>query len=203
MATHSSILAWRIPWTKEPGGLQSTGVTQSWTGLSDRAHMHMLCDLGRWERGRMQLRTELCQGQGRGKSCLINMREVSKGDIFQQFLQQSANNMATHMCQGFDHCQRKTELNSRMAIKADFIQELQQEEKDFYIDLSSIPNIAWMSNSLQPWKKLAVERVGGIRQQITECPVLWKNWPCGQLEAYLRQKFDEPGFLHLPTQKRH
>ena len=25
MATHSSILAWRIPWTDEPGGLQSTG----------------------------------------------------------------------------------------------------------------------------------------------------------------------------------
>ena len=25
MATHSSILAWRIPWTKELGGLQSTG----------------------------------------------------------------------------------------------------------------------------------------------------------------------------------
>ena len=23
--THSSILAWRIPWTEEPGGLQSTG----------------------------------------------------------------------------------------------------------------------------------------------------------------------------------
>ena len=25
-ATHSSILAWRIPWTEEPGGLQSTGL---------------------------------------------------------------------------------------------------------------------------------------------------------------------------------
>ena len=25
MATHSSILAWKIPWTKEPGGLQSIG----------------------------------------------------------------------------------------------------------------------------------------------------------------------------------
>ena len=25
MATHSKILAWRIPWTEEPGGLQSTG----------------------------------------------------------------------------------------------------------------------------------------------------------------------------------
>ena len=25
MATHTSILAWRIPWTEEPGGLQSMG----------------------------------------------------------------------------------------------------------------------------------------------------------------------------------
>ena len=25
MATRSSVLAWRVPWTKEPGGLQSTG----------------------------------------------------------------------------------------------------------------------------------------------------------------------------------
>ena len=26
LATHSSTLAWRIPWTEEPGGLQSTGL---------------------------------------------------------------------------------------------------------------------------------------------------------------------------------
>ena len=26
MAAHSSILAWRIPWTEEPGGLQSVGL---------------------------------------------------------------------------------------------------------------------------------------------------------------------------------
>ena len=26
MATHSGILAWRIPWTEEPGGLQSMGL---------------------------------------------------------------------------------------------------------------------------------------------------------------------------------
>ena len=32
MATHSSILAWRIPWTEEPG---RSGVTKSWTHLSD------------------------------------------------------------------------------------------------------------------------------------------------------------------------
>ena len=31
IVTPSSILAWRIPWTEEPGGLQSMGVTQSQT----------------------------------------------------------------------------------------------------------------------------------------------------------------------------
>ena len=31
MATHSSILAWEIPWTEEPGGLQSKGLQKSWT----------------------------------------------------------------------------------------------------------------------------------------------------------------------------
>ena len=34
MATHSSILAWRIPWTEEPGRLQSMAL-QSRTRLSD------------------------------------------------------------------------------------------------------------------------------------------------------------------------
>ena len=33
MATHSSILAWRISWTEEPGGLQSLEL-QSWTWLT-------------------------------------------------------------------------------------------------------------------------------------------------------------------------
>ena len=35
MATHSSILVWRIPWTEEPGGLQSMGITKSRKRLSD------------------------------------------------------------------------------------------------------------------------------------------------------------------------
>ena len=34
MAAHSSILAWRIPWTDEPGGLWCMG-PHSWTQLSD------------------------------------------------------------------------------------------------------------------------------------------------------------------------
>ena len=38
MATHPSLLAWRIPWTEEPGGLQSMGSRKSWMWLSDWAH---------------------------------------------------------------------------------------------------------------------------------------------------------------------
>ena len=34
MATHSSIFAWEIPWTEEPGGLQSMGLQESRTRLS-------------------------------------------------------------------------------------------------------------------------------------------------------------------------
>ena len=34
METHSSILAWEVSWTEEPGGLQSMG-SQSWTQLRD------------------------------------------------------------------------------------------------------------------------------------------------------------------------
>ena len=37
MATHFSILAWEIPWTEEPGGLQTMG-SQSQTQLSTHAH---------------------------------------------------------------------------------------------------------------------------------------------------------------------
>ena len=45
MAPHSSTLAWRIPWKEEPGGLQSMGVSKSWTPLSDFTftfHFHAL-----------------------------------------------------------------------------------------------------------------------------------------------------------------
>ena len=41
MATHSSIPAWRIPRTEEPGGLQSVlGVSKSQARLSGLAHTH-------------------------------------------------------------------------------------------------------------------------------------------------------------------
>ena len=38
MATHSSILAWRIPWTEEPGGLQSMGSQKVGCDLATNTH---------------------------------------------------------------------------------------------------------------------------------------------------------------------
>ena len=45
MAPHSSPLAWKIPWTEESGGLQSMGVAEGRTRLSDftfTSHFHAL-----------------------------------------------------------------------------------------------------------------------------------------------------------------
>ena len=45
MAPHSSTLAWKIPWTEEPGGLQSMGSLRVGTRLSDFTftfHFHAL-----------------------------------------------------------------------------------------------------------------------------------------------------------------
>ena len=42
VVTHSSILAWKIPWTEEPGGLQSVGHKESDT--TKRLHFHFHFD---------------------------------------------------------------------------------------------------------------------------------------------------------------
>ena len=43
MEIHSSILAWRIPWTEEPGGPQPIGLERIRHYRSDLAHTHALC----------------------------------------------------------------------------------------------------------------------------------------------------------------
>ena len=62
MAPHSSTLAWKIPWTEEPGGLQSMGSLRSDT--TELLHFHF---------------SLLCIGQGNGNplqcSCLENPRD--------------------------------------------------------------------------------------------------------------------------------
>ena len=42
MATHSTVLAWRIPWTEEPGAIQSTGSQRVECDQSSSACVHTL-----------------------------------------------------------------------------------------------------------------------------------------------------------------
>ena len=62
MAPHSSTLAWKIPWTERPGGLQSMGSLESDT--TERLHFHFSLS---------------CIGEGNGNplqcSCLENPRD--------------------------------------------------------------------------------------------------------------------------------
>ena len=62
MAPHSSTFAWKIPWTEEPGGLQSMGSLESDT--TERLHFHFSLS---------------CTGEGNGNplqcSCLENPRD--------------------------------------------------------------------------------------------------------------------------------
>ena len=43
MVTNSSILAWRIPWTEKPGGLQSTGSQRVWHDWAAFTYMVYMC----------------------------------------------------------------------------------------------------------------------------------------------------------------
>ena len=62
MAPHSGTLAWKIPWTEEPGGLQSMGSLR--VRQTERLHFHFSLS---------------CIGEGNGKplqcSCLENPRD--------------------------------------------------------------------------------------------------------------------------------
>ena len=62
MAPHSRTLAWKMPWTEEPGGLQSMGSLES--DMIERLHFHVSLS---------------CLGEGNGNplqcSCLENPRD--------------------------------------------------------------------------------------------------------------------------------
>ena len=51
MATHCSILAWRIAWTEDPNGLQSTGSQKGQTRLRTHACAHVIIYSSRVDNG--------------------------------------------------------------------------------------------------------------------------------------------------------
>ena len=79
MATHSSILAWRIPRTEKPGGLQSIGsqsVRQDWSDLSHmHAHTHFIfkdiCSWTPWNWQAVDYKGESCYNKSNHGSLLL------------------------------------------------------------------------------------------------------------------------------------
>ena len=75
MATHSSILAWRIPWTEETGRLQSTGLQRTGYDWNDLARMHTSCnsflEKGVWKRNFLRPQ---CQKMKMLTACLAEYR---------------------------------------------------------------------------------------------------------------------------------
>ena len=63
MATHSSTLEWRIPWTEEPGGLQSMGVTKRPERLTFSLSTYLLAITGDGQRS-----LACCSSWGRKES---------------------------------------------------------------------------------------------------------------------------------------
>ena len=60
MATDSSVLAWRIPWTEELGGLQSTGRKKS--GTTERLNYHQGKGIGRRRKEAVEGRSKRQKG---------------------------------------------------------------------------------------------------------------------------------------------
>ena len=73
MAPHSSTFAWKIPWTEEPGGLQSMGLLES--DMTERLHFHFsLFTFMHWRRKRQPTPVFLpgeSQGQGSLVGCCL------------------------------------------------------------------------------------------------------------------------------------
>ena len=67
MATHSSTLAWEIPWTEEPGGLQSIGVRHNWRDLA-AAYIYKSCPV-------------LCYGTTRTVNSQVPVHGISQARI--------------------------------------------------------------------------------------------------------------------------
>ena len=81
MATHSSTLAWRIPWREEPGGLHSMGsqrVGHDWTSLSLSVDCRNTC-FGLWSKdGLKRIRDVWLEGKGLSVNFRIWMWSQSK-----------------------------------------------------------------------------------------------------------------------------
>ena len=119
MATHSSILVWRIPWTKEPGGLWSIGWQRDRHNWSDGAHtqrgphpnpQNLWTCYPTWQHVTQRKWLRICMGFGKGLSILdyvdranlitwiINSRELSPAGLREEIGKGGTTSMSEKGC---------------------------------------------------------------------------------------------------------
>ena len=117
MATHSSTLAWKIPWTEEPGGLQSMGsrrVGHDWaTSLSLFTFMH-------WRR-KWQPTPVFLPGESQGQGSLVGCRlwgrtESDTTEATQQQQQQQQTKSLLELLGMKISCVSSSHLNWKMQL---------------------------------------------------------------------------------------
>ena len=125
MAPHSSTLAWEIPWTEEPGRLQSMGslrVGHNWvTSLSLFTFMH-------WRR-KWQPTPVFLPGESQGRGSLVGFRlcgrtESDTTDATEQQQQQSINRCNNHCSTVSSSLSSDTLTIRNMKIMALFLSEV-------------------------------------------------------------------------------
>ena len=80
MATHFSILAWEIPWTEEPGGLESTELQRVQHNLATEH----TCTTNKYYTTKCAAKKGEKKGGGGKEECNEERREGRKGSLFQR-----------------------------------------------------------------------------------------------------------------------
>ena len=87
MATHSSILAWRIPWTGEPGGLQSMGL-QNWPQLSTQHTTYKakakVWTVGTWMVGKKMKSQKRCASNRKSRGRGTGGERITHGRLYRK-----------------------------------------------------------------------------------------------------------------------
>ena len=166
MATHSSILAWRIPWTGEPGGLQSMGSqkNQTWQQLS-RTQGLSYCSFYR-HIGRESKASIICRLKSnkivvhwcgeifviyfRGLDALSKKVKASTVDLPIESVSLSLQDLIGYFHPPDEHLEHEDKQNRLRALKNR--QNLFQEEVSFYQhSFLSLGNTSWWGHSLSVW----------------------------------------------------
>ena len=98
MATHISILAWRIPWMEEPGGLQSTGSKES--GTTELLHFHLTLGMPL-----VMMKTWMSKCEQRARHEKVKLKRAHVPLFFSEEIHRQADSQSYYVVSTYAHLQ--------------------------------------------------------------------------------------------------